>query len=314
MWRIWRRKCTSFWRNIFLMFFYLYMVISVILGFVIVGSFYGLLSFFLKGSFPTTEDNCYDSRNPAFVLQNVYLWFLFLILIMATTIEVTWAESSYRAASIFMGIISVLMIGSAVVYAANSSNKSISVVFFGIFLLSYIVPLWVNYSKMKIYDFIKGVIYATYLSPTYVNILAIYAISNIHDITWGSRPEIDSDVITETEKKKEIIYKNYRSKFMIFWAAWNLSVGVLISSSEYFIIVIIGGFLGLVMLFKVVLSLLHNCKQKCDRIIVSRHMNKLESNVFSKEAMAHHSTKKEDDFSVYFDEDDNANLYIAIGG
>lgn len=72
---------------------------------------------------------------------------------------------------------------------------------------------------MKIYDFIKGIIYATYLSPTYVNILTIYAISNIHDITWGSRPEINSEMHSQTEKKKEIIYKNYRSKFMMFWAA-----------------------------------------------------------------------------------------------
>lgn len=60
---------------------------------------------------------------------------------MATTIEVVWAESSYRAASVFMGVISILMIVSAVIYATNSSSKSISVVFFGIFLMSYIVPL-----------------------------------------------------------------------------------------------------------------------------------------------------------------------------
>lgn len=181
-----------------------------------------------------------------------------VVLVMSTTVEVTWAEFAYRAASVFMGIISIIMIISAVTYATSQNTASLGVIFFAIFLLSYIIPLLVNCTKLRVYDFLKGVIYATYLSPTYVNILTIYAISNIHDISWGSRPDVQMSVSSTTEKKKDFLYKNYRAKFLIFWALCNAGVGVAISSSAHFVIVFIGGFLGVVMLFKIVLSVLHN--------------------------------------------------------
>lgn len=230
---------------------------------------------------------------------------------MSTTVEVTWAESSYRAASMFMGLISILMIVSAVIYASTQTAYSFAVIFFGIFLLSYIVPLLVNCAKLKVSDFLKGVIYATYLSPTYVNILTIYAIANIHDITWGSRPDVQMGNHTSTEKKKDILYKDYRSRFLVFWALVNAAVGVAISSSAYFIIVVIGGFLGIVMLFKIVLSIVHTFKEKCDRFRVKRYIRKCTSEVFDKEKVMEKQNKNEE-FTVYYDDHDE-NLYIYIG-
>jgi len=96
------------------------------------------------------------------------------------------------------------------------------------------------------------------LSPTYVNIFTIYAISNIHDVTWGSRPSVDNEAFKNVEKKKMILYKDYRSRFLVFWTIVNIIVGngliYLWESGRVSIIFYIGGFLVLVMFFRILLS------------------------------------------------------------
>ena len=82
---------------------------------------------------------------------------------------------------------------------------------------------------IKICEFLKGFVYIIYLAPTYINILSIYAISNIHKVTWGSRPSVvdakSQSKFQKIEKKLEINYKNFRSNFLIFWLILNLLVG-----------------------------------------------------------------------------------------
>ena len=46
MWRIWRRGKSSFWRNLFYMVLYAFMITQMVLFFVLVGSFYGSFSIF----------------------------------------------------------------------------------------------------------------------------------------------------------------------------------------------------------------------------------------------------------------------------
>ena len=48
MWRIWRRGKWSFWRNLFYMVLYAFMIIQMALFFLLVGSFYGSFSIFLR--------------------------------------------------------------------------------------------------------------------------------------------------------------------------------------------------------------------------------------------------------------------------
>ena len=75
-----------------------------------------------------------------------------------------------------------------------------------------------NITKLRIVDFVKGVVYSIYMTPTYINIFTIFAISNIHDISWGSRPSNIQDTGSKAmEKQKGIIYRNFRSNFLIMW-------------------------------------------------------------------------------------------------
>lgn len=95
------------------------------------------------------------------------------------------------------------MVVCSVIYAIDDINQedwnkiedhkgdtlgSIGVFMIAVYFASYLIPMFFNIRRLKLMDFIKGCIYTIYLAPTYVNILTIFSISNIHDVTWGSRP------------------------------------------------------------------------------------------------------------------------------
>lgn len=147
----------------------------------------------------------------------------------------------------------------------------------------------------------------TYLSPTYVNIFTIYSISNIHDVTWGSRPSIhnQSEAVKKTEKRKDTLYKDFRSKFLVFWSIINIATGVgiisLFRGGELEIIFYFAVFLMFVMVFKIVCSTIHKCKAKWDRARVSRYVKTKKSEVFTPEAIEKYERTKDDVFVVYYD-------------
>lgn len=145
-----------------------------------------------------------------------------------------------------MGIFAVLMVVAFILYAQNNTGELLGFAMVVTFVGSYLVPLILNFGKLKVKDFFKGIVYVTYLSPTYVNIFTIYAISNIHDVSWGSRPSTETVTETSDEKSKklkkaaddkEVAFMNFRSMFLIFWCVANLSTSyglyTLFRESEY---------------------------------------------------------------------------------
>lgn len=202
------------------------------------------------------------------IVEHVYLGFLAATLLLSICVDINWAENSYRICSFVMGVFTMLMVACSIIFAIQGTATSIGILFLLAYVLSYLIPLILNFSNLKVSDFLKGVVYATYLSPTYVNILTIYAISNIHDVTWGSRvsSQEHTQVFKEVEKKKSILYQNYRSNFLIFWLIINAVVAVAIlqfsTDKRIDIIFYLGAFLILVMIFKVTFSSLHMCKAR----------------------------------------------------
>lgn len=91
------------------MILYVYMILQMILSLVLVGSFYGSFSIFLRAVLPS--DNCLSITRTANVLENIYLIFLFMVIIMSTTVSVDWAETGFRICSVVMGLFAVVMVG-----------------------------------------------------------------------------------------------------------------------------------------------------------------------------------------------------------
>lgn len=174
MCRIWKRKGSCI-RNIFFMILYLYMIVQTILSFILVGLFYGAFSIFIRTTLPS--DDCLNIFKAANLIENIYLIFLLAVLLLSITVDVKYAETGYRICSFGMGCFTILMVVATILYAIKPDNIRISALtFIGIWVLSYIMPLITNINKLKAEDFVKGVIYCSFLSPTYVNIFTIFAI------------------------------------------------------------------------------------------------------------------------------------------
>lgn len=101
MYRIWRRAKSSYIRNVFFMVLYLYIIIITALSFVLVGTFYAAFSIFLRAILPS--DECVNITRTANMIENAYLFFLFLITLLSSTVQIDWAETGFRIAALFMG-------------------------------------------------------------------------------------------------------------------------------------------------------------------------------------------------------------------
>ena len=219
------------------------------------------------------------------VLENLYLLFLFIIVIFSTTLSIDSADIGFRVCSIIMGLFTLVMIYWSIEFAFKNTIASISIIFLAFYILTFILPLIMNVRHLKIWDFLKGVVFSIYLAPTYINIFTIYAISNIHDVTWGSRPTTQTQKSNEVEKQKKSKYKNYRAKFLIVWIMSNVAVGsalvYMARNEQYLIMFGIAAFLMFVMVMKILFASLYWLKAKNDRRRAYKMLRKRSSKVFS---------------------------------
>jgi cellulose synthase/poly-beta-1,6-N-acetylglucosamine synthase-like glycosyltransferase len=262
-------------RKFFFMFLYLYMAINTIVGYFIVGLFYASFSIFVRSIF--TSDDCLSVSHAANILENLYLIFLFFCLILSVWVKVEWAETHFRVWCMFMGAFTILIAVSMVYFYFESNIASISVYFLIVLTASYLSPLILNFRSLRLTDFIRGIVYVIFMSPTYVNINSIYAVSNIHDVSWGSR-EAGSGISVDSLKQErmEDEYKNYRSVFLIIWILLNNLVGfavVFISKNGgIYYLLGIGGFLTMIVGIKILLSILHHFMALFDAKKVKKHI------------------------------------------
>lgn len=104
-----------------------------------------------------------------------------------------------------------------------------------------------------------------------------------------------------------MMYKNYRAKFLIFWASVNAIVGIffqaIYNNGDEIILFSIAVFLISIMAFRVVISFIHRLKAKYDRFWVNWQIKKRHSTVFDHVGEAP-EVDDSDVFSVYYDEED----------
>lgn len=279
MLRVWKRKRTSFFRNLLFMIQYVYMIILTVLSFILVGSFYAAFSIFVRATF--TSSDCLDIFKPANFLENVYLFFLAACLFLSITLDMNHAETGFRYTSMGMGLFIGVMIYSTVVYTLETIENIGPVILLAIWVLTYLLPLFTNFTTLRLMDYIKGIFFTMYLSPTYVNLFTIFAISNIHDLSWGNRPSGGAGKSAQ-QIKTEKMYKNYRANFLIFFLVVNITVATVITnlnrSGEQSVIEYIAYALAGILVAKLVLALIHRIVTFFHVFMVNRHKVKKRRN------------------------------------
>ena len=68
------------------------MLINTILSYILVGAFYATYSVFVRAVFPENKDAGIEVAN---VLEDIYLVFLCLIVLLSISVKLDWAEKGF---------------------------------------------------------------------------------------------------------------------------------------------------------------------------------------------------------------------------
>ncbi|CAI2380186.1 unnamed protein product [Moneuplotes crassus] len=281
--RMWKRKGSSFMRNIFLMILYFYLAIVWILYFCSLGLFYSAFSVFIRAVLPS--NTCISVTMASNVTENIYLIFLFIVLMLSIAIKVRNAELGFKLCAILMGSFSLFMVYCAIMFAIKKEENIIPVCLIAFFTFSFLIPLILNFWNLYISDTLKGILYGFYLLPTYINIFTIFAMANIHEVasetvsgSLTKDKELDAKV-REAAKEKYEGYQYFRSLFLMGWLCVNFGVGAVITgfdrNDEKWFISYLGFVLAGVISFKLAFSGVHRIVSWIHHCYVSCYVSKL---------------------------------------
>ena len=83
--------------------------------------------------------------------------------------------------------------------------------------------------------YVLGLLTYLLLLPVFINIMQVYSMSNLHDISWGNRPSANAGAnMLSIDSKKQIELKHrymvFRVNFLAFWIMLNAAFAIIIST------------------------------------------------------------------------------------
>jgi lysylphosphatidylglycerol synthetase-like protein (DUF2156 family) len=252
----------------------------------------------------------YDNGIVKKVLFSLYLGVIFLSTFVSISLPINRAMAYFRVVSIILGVLMLTSIfGISYFLAQRGLYPPVSecvppadkpdepcewvdvtppetyfstLCLAGIIMLTiYVLPMVMRpldfLSNFKHY--ICGFIAYMVMMPVFTNVFQIYAMCNLHDVSWGNRPastgqEAFTDVKKEQAKSEED-YKVFRTNFVLIWLAANMGYYIMIvelvssaSGSTYRdkdsgYLAGFSCYLGALVIFRVVFASMYICKWKC---------------------------------------------------
>lgn len=210
-------KCRKF---IFRMLL-IYYTIAAAFSWILVGAFYLAFAISIKRNF--NESSVYQNKLDKWSTPPIVLYVSVLISVIITSFSVKpkKIETFYRVISVILGIYSYATIALTFYFMFNKDIKveisfteqlSISLLAIGTFMIFLIILL----NPTSIPSMLGSPIYI-FFTGAYVNMFLIYSICNIHDVSWGNRP----DKQTEDEKKQTVRFETERTRWVILWIISN---------------------------------------------------------------------------------------------
>jgi len=206
----------------------MYMLINFVFTLTLVGSLYASFHIFIKAFFD--EEEC-DDFGGARAFEIAYLALLFIFILIAITKPIGKSGWVYTLFVIVFGVFIFVSIGfGALFFWEENENIYIAGLLVITLIGSYFLPPLLNFWRMNIFKYFFGVIILIFLTPTYINIIIIYSMANLHDVSWGNRAT-DNKKDGATRKNLE----QFRSLYLIVWIGVNAVYGyaiIYISTSE----------------------------------------------------------------------------------
>ena len=173
----------------------IYYGFNVIFTWILVGAFYLIFAVITRYAFTDKEDHetLWSIGN---IVTNVYIVMLAIVFILSLGVKPSYSEKMYHTASAIFAVYMTVAFIFICYYSVSSDDDAVL-----LFLFALVMGVFAMASALYccIIDIVKGYIQFIMMTPTYVNIFIIYAICNIHDVTWGSR----ADTLTADEIKMQ---------------------------------------------------------------------------------------------------------------
>ena len=206
-----RKSSHSFLRQAAISFLVLYHLVYVVFSWLMVGTLFLVLFIQVK-----------QIDLPEFLehlLVNVYIGILIIIFTISLGVKPRRVEPTLQVISFFLGLYMafIMTVLCYFIFADSDSTATseiLSLVVFGT-LFAYPINIVVHGSNINI---LKGIVQYIFMTPTYINLFLIYSICNVHDCTWGNRP----DKLTQSENKRLEEYEQFRTRWVVVWLVCNI--------------------------------------------------------------------------------------------
>jgi hypothetical protein len=206
------------WRRIWFTIELIYFTATILVSWVMVGSFYFFAELIFGGLMAQYPVPGLYFMNVSEMIMAVYIGLLLLVFMMSLGVKTSRVEGTYRCIAIcftFYMMIGFLVLNYFTFAGADKLDN------FSLFLLvsmmgSYAIGVVITKNTKKV---LFRTVQFLAITPVYVNMFGIYSVCNIHDCSWGNRPE----VMTEEEIMKVDDFQQYRTKWVILWIISNVA-------------------------------------------------------------------------------------------
>ena len=108
----------------------------------------------------------------------------------------------------------------------------------GVLMLSvYLIPFLLRPLDFvfNFFRYILGFLSYLFMLPVFINIMQVYSMSNLHDVSWGNRPSANAGtgmISIHAKKQQELKgrYEVFRVNVLAFWIACNAAFAIVIES------------------------------------------------------------------------------------
>ncbi|OMJ87123.1 hypothetical protein SteCoe_11196 [Stentor coeruleus] len=203
------------WRKIWFSFQLVYFGVTILFTWVMVGSFYLFTELIFAAIFKGFDQSAGGIMTLTEFLLSVYIAMILLVFMMSLGVKTGRVEGTYRFISFGFSFYMLFTFFCTMYYTFTSNLTVYSWFLVAATIGSYSIGLLITGNTKKV---ALRTVQFLMMTPIYVNVFQIYAICNIHDCTWGNRP----DNLTEEEKAKREDFEHYRTKWVIIWIVSNL--------------------------------------------------------------------------------------------
>ena len=136
----------------------------------------------------------------------------------------------------------------------------------------YVIPILLYVFMYCQGSFLVDIIFSTFsflfYGPTYLNVLNIYALCRIDDISWGTKG-LDSNTVSNDEKSRKETWKRIKFIHVSKYIFWNSIISFILMTlandytDRFILTYVIMVILASTLFLKVIIGIIYMIKYKC---------------------------------------------------